>query len=100
MAEKKGLFSLQIFFILANETKDNNRVFKKKHFHVIFGFFGRETHHGLRYKHKNVKFCMQSFFLNLYFSTNPNLQPKKGLKSFYVKALFLFMKKRHVIQFS
>ena len=26
--------------ILANETKDNNRVYKKKHFLVIFAFFG------------------------------------------------------------
>ena len=40
MVGKKGLFFYKVIFILANETKDNNRVYKKKHFLVIFGFFG------------------------------------------------------------
>ena len=29
-----------VIFILASETKDNNRVYKKKHILVIFEFFG------------------------------------------------------------
>ena len=42
MVEKKRpVFFYKSIFIIANETKDNNRVYKKKHFHfhVIFGFF-------------------------------------------------------------
>ena len=61
MVEKKRPIFYKFIFILANETKDNNRVYKKKHLIVIFGFFGWQTHSGLRYKHKNVKFCMQIF---------------------------------------
>ena len=39
MVEKKACFFYKFIMILA---KDNNRVYKKKHFHVIFGFFGWE----------------------------------------------------------
>ena len=38
--KKKACFFYKFFFILAYETKDNNPKYKKKHFHVIFGFFG------------------------------------------------------------
>ena len=41
IVEKKRPVFFHIFiFILANETKDHNRVYKKKHFLVVFGFFG------------------------------------------------------------
>ena len=37
---------------------------------------------------------MQNFFIvKSYSNTKANLQPKKGLKIFYLKLLFLFMKK-------
>ena len=63
---QKSNFFYKFIFIVSNETKDNNRVYKKKYFSIIFGSFGWETHPGLRYKYKKVKFCMQIFFRKIY----------------------------------
>ena len=68
---------------------------------MIFGLFGWKTHPGLRYKHKNSIFAGKKVFRSIYIlAKNASLQPKKGLKIFYPKFLFLFMKKMQITQFS
>ena len=42
MVEKKGLFFYQFIFILATETEDNNRVYKKNIFSCTFWFLGEK----------------------------------------------------------
>ena len=76
---------------MANETKDNKRVYKKKLFHVIFGFFGWETHPGLRYKLKKIKFCMQIFFfVKVIFQHRNKFVAIKGIKNF-LPQIFIFV---------
>ena len=41
------------------KKNNNNFVYKKKHFFVIFEFFGWKTQPGLRYKHKKSNFLPQ-----------------------------------------
>ena len=64
--KKMPVFSYKIVFILAKEIKNNNHVHKKKHFFMIFEFFGGKIHPGLRYKHEKSIFACKFFFANIY----------------------------------
>ena len=75
MVEKKSLFFYKVFFILANETKDDNCAYKKT---LSYDF---------------LIFCMQIFFFVIFLLAKKQVCSQKGLKIFYLKFLFLFMKK-------
>ena len=54
--------------IIVYTKKKHFHLYKKKHF---------QTHPGLRYNHKNVKFCMQIFFRKKFIKFSYGSIPKK-----------------------
>ena len=92
MVEKKSLFFYKVIFILANETKDNNRVYEKKRFLVICGLFEWKTHPGLRFKPKKSNFACKIFFRRIYILAQKQVCSQKRDKKF-LSQFFVFYEK-------
>ena len=62
-------------------------------FFVVFGFFfGEKPFLDYVITQKCQILHAKFFFAKLFFSTKANLQPKKGLKNFYLKLIFVYQK--------
>ena len=70
-----------------------NRVYKKKTLKVVLRFLGEKIILDYVINSKSQNLHAKFFFRkNLYMSTKASLQPKKVLKHFYLKFVFLLLK--------
>ena len=87
------MFFHKFIFILANKTKDINRVYKKKHFFVIFGFLGEKLNLDHVTNTKNQVLHAKFFFVIFIFQHKSKFANKKGIKIFLLQ-IFVFVYKK------
>ena len=88
--KKRPVFFLQICFYLSNRNKNNNHVYKKQHFFVIFGFFGVKNSSWTKSQILHAKTFFSQKFI---FEHKNKFATKKGIKIFNLKFVFLLIKK-------
>ena len=87
MADK---FFYKFIFILANETKDHNRVYKKHLFMYLLGFLGEKLILDYVKNTKMSNFASKLIFRKIFILEQMQICSQKGIKNF-LSQVFVFV---------